>query len=157
MCSKLRNTLEETVKITFKSKGFNIVMYKDYIKDPEEYGNEILIKNVPFTSIYNHSASIEFLLKSKKHKLEIGIECKWQRVSGSVDEKLPYLYLNCLEAMPEDEIIIIIDGDGFKEGAINWLKSAVDNNLYTSSHKDKKTIKIMSMVEFVAWANSKFK
>jgi hypothetical protein len=29
------------------------------------------------------------------------IECKWQQVSGSVDEKLPYLYLNCIEAMPE--------------------------------------------------------
>jgi hypothetical protein len=51
--------------------------------------------------------------------LEIGIECKWQRISGSVDEKFPYAYLNCIEAMPERDIIIVVDGGGAKQGAVD--------------------------------------
>jgi len=50
----------------------------------------------------------EFLLKSKEYNFNVRIECKWQQVSGSVDGKLPYLYLNSIEAMPESNIIIII-------------------------------------------------
>ncbi len=70
--------------------------------------------NVPFTTIYQHGGNTEFRLISERYNMDIRIECKWQQVAGSVDEKLPYLYLNCIEAMPEKHIIIIIDGDGWK-------------------------------------------
>ena len=39
-----------------------------------------------------------------------------------MDEKFPYLYLNCIQAMPEREIILLIDGNGYKPGALAWLK-----------------------------------
>ena len=90
-------------------------------------------------------------------KAEIRIECKWQQVSGSVDEKLPYLYLNTIEAMPEKEITIIIDGDGWKKGAIEWLKQAVTKKKYTTKNNKKKKIQVMSLVEFITWANKKFR
>lgn len=71
--------------------------------------------------------------------MEIRIECKWQQAAGSVDEKLPYLYLNTIEAMPENSIMILIDGAGWKAGAIQWLKDAVKQKKYTTEETKKKT------------------
>jgi len=71
--------------------------------------------------------------------LQIRIECKWQQVKGSVDEKLPYLYLNTIEAMPENTIMILIDGAGWKTGAVKWLKDAVQQkNTQQQKPKTKK-------------------
>lgn len=149
------NTLEQTVTGTLLSKGFTIVNYGEYIKKKHNYGEELLIKNVPYKTIYGHNGKTEFLLISRTYSLEVRIECKWQQASGSVDEKYPYLYLNCIEAMPERDIIIIIDGGGAKEGSIKWLKKAAEDHAYTSNKT--KNIKIFNLVEFVKWANTTFR
>ena len=137
-------------------KGFAIINYREWQKDKTKYGNELLLKNVPFKTIYRHKGNTEFLLLSSKYNLEIRIECKWQQVAGSVDEKLPYLYLNTIEAMPEKDIMILIDGDGWKEGAIEWLKSAVSIKKYTTKENDNKNIKVFLLKEFFTWANNTF-
>lgn len=151
------NTLERTVIGTLISKGFETVNYREYLKKPEKYGEELLLKNVPFTTIYEHSGNTEFLLSSKKYNLEIRIECKWQQSPGSVDEKFPYLYLNCIERMPEKNILIIIDGGGAKEGSVNWLKNAAKNKLYTNEHNKEKNVLVLSLAEFLIWANKTFR
>ena len=97
------------------------------------------------------------MLKSKKFDCEIRIECKWQQSNGSVDEKFPYLYLNCIEAMPEKEIVIIVDGDGAKAGAITWLQETVKSKKYTSDSNNDKTIHVFSLAEFIKWANIRFR
>lgn len=117
-------------------------------------GNELLLTDVPYDTIYQHSGKTEFLLKSERYNLEIRIECKWQQVAGSVDEKLPYLYLNSIEAMPEKHIVVVIDGNGWKTGAIPWLKEAAVNRKYTTSESPKKKIEILSLAEFMTWANT---
>ncbi|MCB1156531.1 MAG: 4-diphosphocytidyl-2C-methyl-D-erythritol kinase [Leptospiraceae bacterium] len=150
------NLLEQTVRSVLMQKGFHIIKYKEYESNSERLWNELLLCNVPFITVYGHSGNTEFLLKSKKYNLEIRIECKWQQSSGSVDEKLPYLYLNCIEAMPEKDIIILIDGDGFKEGAIRWLRNAVKKKLYTSSLNVEKNILVMDLKGFLTWANNTF-
>ncbi len=147
------NLLEGTVKEVFISKGFELVKYGNWIKNPEKYGKEILLTNAPFITIYNHNGKTEFLAISEKYKFKIRIECKWQQVAGSVDEKMPYLYLNCIEAMPEDYIIIIIDGGGGKKGAITWLKEAAKGNKYNEAGVMKKIL-ILTLAEFLAWANT---
>src|SRR3989339_320735 len=119
------NQLEVAVKTVLSGKGFELINYRIWEKNPENYGNELLLENVPFTTIYEHKGNTEFLLLSEKYNLRIRIECKWQQVAGSVDEKLPYLYLNTIEAMPESSIMILIDGSGWKSGSIKWLKEAV--------------------------------
>ena len=82
---------------------------------------DILLKHAPYTNIYgNTRCRSEFLLCFKGRKIRI--ECKSQHSAGSVDEKLPYLYLNFTQSIPEDEAIIVIEGDGFKKGAKEWLK-----------------------------------
>ena len=93
--------LEVAVKTVLAGKSFELVNYRVWDKNREKYGDELLLENVPFTTVYEHKGNTEFLLISKKYDLQIRIECKWQQTAGSVDEKLPYLYLNAIEAMPE--------------------------------------------------------
>lgn len=147
------NILEQTVRTVFHNKGFEIVTYREWESQPERYGKELLLTNVPFTTIYKHRGNTEFLAKSEKYGFEIRIECKWQQVAGSVDEKLPYLYLNTIEAMPENNIVIVIDGNGFKEGAKTWLREAVRQKKYTTSSNCRKTIEVFALAEFITWAN----
>jgi len=147
------NQLEVAVQSVLLGKGFEIEMYRKWAKKPDNYGEELLLKNVPFTTIYGHGGNTEFLLISKKYNLKIRIECKWQQSAGSVDEKLPYLYLNTIEAMPEKDIMILIDGDGFKAGAKVWLRNAVKDKLYTTELNTDKNVMIFSLAEFFTWAN----
>jgi hypothetical protein len=150
------NQLEVAVKTVLTGKGFQIVNYRVWVKDPDKYGKELLLENVPFTTIYEHKGNTEFLLLSDKYKLHIRIECKWQQVAGSVDEKLPYLYLNSIEAMPEKTIMILIDGAGWKPGSIKWLRDAVKNKKYTTAQNKDKKIHVFSLTEFFTWANNTF-
>lgn len=150
------NQLEVAVKTVLMGKGFELVRYRLWEKNKEKYGTELLLENVPFSTIYSHRGNTEFLLLSERFNLNMRIECKWQQVSGSVDEKLPYLYLNCIENMPEDNIMILIDGAGWKRGAIAWLKEAVATKKYTTQHNQHKTILVYSLMEFFTWANHTF-
>jgi len=145
--------LERTVVPTFESHGFEVVSYSAWSKKPNDYGTELLLKHVPYTTIYNQKGFTEFLVKSKRFGLEVRIECKWQQSSGSVDEKLPYLYLNCIETMPETDIIIIAGGGGMKPGAIPWLKDAVGRSRYKLTGMPEKNIQVFSVEEFMTWAN----
>ncbi len=150
------NQLEVAVQTVLLNKGFEIEMYREWEKKPEKYGKELLLKNVPFKTIYNHKGNTEFLLISERYNLRIRIECKWQQRAGSVDEKLPYLYLNTIEAMPEKNIMILIDGDGFKAGAKTWLRNAVKEKLYTTEENKDTNIMVFSLAEFFTWANNTF-
>ncbi len=147
------NTLEQAVKSVFQSKGFTIISYSEWAKSPDGYGEEVLLRNAPYTSIYGHRGRTEFLAISARYNFKIRIECKWQQSSGSVDEKLPYLYLNSIEAMPENHIVIIIDGDGFKEGAVSWLRRAVQEKFYGGGTNNNKLIEVLNLREFITWAN----
>ncbi len=150
------NQLEVAVKTVLTGKGFELINYRIWEKNKEKYGEELLLENVPFTTIYKHKGNTEFLLISKKYNLRIRIECKWQQVKGSVDEKLPYLYLNTIEAMPETSIMILIDGKGWKEGAIKWLKDSVKQKKYTTEQNKNKEILVFNLTEFFTWANKMF-
>ena len=148
--------LEKAVQTVLLEKGFEIEMYRKWKANTDSYGKELLLKNVPFTTIYGHGGNTEFLLLSEKYNLKIRIECKWQQSAGSVDEKLPYLYLNTIEAMPEKDIMILIDGDGFKPGAKTWLKNAIEQKLYTSEENCDINIRVFYLTEFFTWANNTF-
>lgn len=150
------NQLEVAVKTVLCGKGFELVKYKNWHNNKEKYGTELLVENVPFTTVYGHKGKTEFLLISGRYNINMRIECKWQQVSGSVDEKLPYLYLNIIEAMPEKSVMILIDGGGWKEGAIRWLKDAVKQEKYTKNENESKVILVFNLSEFFAWANKTF-
>ena len=144
--------LENVVESIYKTHGYDIMAFSEYTKDASQYmGRQLLLKHVPYTSIYGHAAVSEFVAVEPSGA-RIRIECKWQQSSGSVDEKFPYVYLNALEAMPEVRIIILIDGGGAKPNAVQWLKRVAKKGLYRT--EAGKTISVMNMSEFVVWANS---
>jgi hypothetical protein len=145
--------LENTVVPAFEDRGFQVVPYSKWIKAPQSFGKELLLKHVPYKTIYGHPGYTEFLVKSQRCGLNTRIECKWQQSTGSVDEKFPYLYLNCIEAMPENDIIIVAGGGGMKKGALTWLKQAVQRNLYLAESTTQKNIQVFSIDEFLRWAN----
>lgn len=64
------NTLEKAVIGTLVSKGFELVMYREYCKNPDKYSEEVLLRNVPYQTIYKHPGNTEFLLRSKNTALK---------------------------------------------------------------------------------------
>ena len=157
LANKSGSVLEGIVKGALAPHGFNVVQNRDLSKVPKNEQDELLIQNAPYTTLYGSKGKTEFLLKSKKYGLEVRIECKWQQSAGSVDEKLPHLYLSAIDAMPENNVIILIDGDGFRDGAITWLRNAVNNRLYIPDEKRLKNVMVMNATEFMTWANNTFR
>jgi hypothetical protein len=148
--------LENAVIGVFEQHGFEVVSFKDWLKSPESFGGELLLTNVPYRSIYGHDAKTEFRVQSVRLNFEARIECKWQQSSGSVDEKFPYLYLNCISAMPEDNIFIVLDGGGAKPTAVKWLKDAAKSRQFIPVDSQKQ-VDVFSLTEFIAWANKKLR
>jgi hypothetical protein len=151
------SVLEATVISTFSRKNFEIASYTVWSRNQNKFGKELLLTNVPYETIYNHKGRTEFLAISEKFNKKIRIECKWQQTSGSVDEKLPYLYLSAIEKMTEDEIIILHGGSGFKPGAIQWLKDAVSTKKYIVDPNYNRKIHVFTIDEFLTWANNTFR
>jgi len=99
--------------------------------------DDILLKHVPYTNIYGSDrCRSEFLLCFQGRKIRI--ECKSQHSAGSVDEKLPYLYMNFTQCIEEDEAIIVIEGEGFKKGAKEWLRRKCKGS----------KVRVMSLAQF---------
>ena len=139
------NILEQQVRQAFASHGFREVAFAEY----EKLASGSTLPGVPVPDLLVRRVT-EFLAVSASRGLAIRIECKWQQSQGSVDEKFPYLYLNCIQAMPEREIILLIDGNGYKPGALAWLKQAV-------ASQDAKLIHVFNLVEFLVWANRRLR
>lgn len=149
--------LENMVESTIKAKGLASTHFRLWQKEPDKYGDEVLIKNVPYTSIYQHASKTEFLIKSAQYQVLTRVECKWQQSSGSVDEKYPFLFLNCTQRMHEPHIIILLDGGGAKQGAIDWLRQACHKfNDYEGKMLGRK-IELFNTTEFMQWANRTFR
>jgi len=55
--------------------------------------------------------------------------------------------------MPENEIIIVIDGGGMRPGALERLLQAVEGQKYLGENAQQKSIQVFSVSEFVSWAN----
>ncbi len=153
---KTGSILEQLVIGTITAHGLTLVSYRDYASAPDKYGDELLLRNVPYTTLYGTKGRTEFLLKSNAYDLNIRIECKWQQGAGSVDEKLPYVYLSCIEAIPENDVIILLDGNGFRSGAKEWLRTVIARRTYLSQDKVSKNIQVMNSTEFLTWANNIF-
>ena len=113
--SKFEHVVEDLICDLLKIKSYKWSEGKDsFITD------NVLLKNVPYESIYGTKCRSEFVLKYDNRTIRI--ECKSQESAGSVDEKLPYLVENFTHKVPEEETIIIHHGSGFREGAIQWLR-----------------------------------
>lgn len=142
---------ERSIAKAVAAKGFSVRGYADWHEAGEPEG-EWLLTNVPYTTLYGSKGRTEFLLLSATRGLRIRIEAKWQSSGGSVDEKLPYLYLNALKAMPEPTVFIVIDGPGWRPGGLQWLRNSADGHAFADG--GDKVIKVMGLDAFRAWTET---
>ena len=142
---------ENQCKPLFEEYGFILLDNAKYekLKAKNQLPDKYVILNAPFTTIYNHKGKTEFVIVDNTLNKRIRVENKYQSAAGSVDEKYPYVLLNAIEAYPENEIIIVIDGGGYKDGALEWIKTKVKDNWL--DYKSTKKIEIMSIIEFNNW------
>lgn len=114
--------LEQMVEREFTSRGIPVFDWIDTGDNGDIFAPHFLLRNVPYTSIYGCQSRSEFVYRHFRSAMDIRIECRWQQVPGSVDEKLPYMLQNAQRAMPEPEVWLIIDGAGARAQALNWIK-----------------------------------
>lgn len=66
LASRQGKILEDTVEATFRAKGFDVVNYRIWHKNPKKYTDDLLLKNCPFTTIYTPPWKYEIFIKFKK-------------------------------------------------------------------------------------------
>lgn len=136
-------SLQDFVEHTLRKNGYDFIERKKFI--PAKYLEQpIYTTQLEICkSIYDKPLKCDFILyHPQKHPDCLVIECKWQQVGGSVDEKFPFLVLN-IQTKSSYKTIVLLDGKGFSQGAINWLKEHIGNNL----------LNVYSMAEFQTWVN----
>jgi hypothetical protein len=74
--------------------------------------------------------------------VSVRIECRAQQISGSVDEKFPYLF-ECAKGFPESAVWLVLSGDGARKRAMDWLKREAH------SYKEK-TIRVYTELEAIS-------
>jgi hypothetical protein len=70
-------------------------------------------------TIYGKDREVDLLFRDPRTGLRVAVEAKFQRVTGTADEKLPYAAKN-LETLPLPGVIVY-GGGGFSPGALHWL------------------------------------
>jgi hypothetical protein len=150
--------LENSVVSTLGSLGFKLLTYPEF-----------QVKNMPYETIYRTRGKTEFWLycsdalstrpfplTRSPGELVCRIECKWQRSAGSVDEKFPYLYLSFIEAMEEENILLLMEAEGARPEAVAWLTHAIAHRPYADEKGKTKRIEMMSNTAFMGWAQDAF-
>ena len=94
-----------------------------------------------FRGIYETNIEIDILLQHAQLFPDcLAIELKWQRTPGTADEKLPYLVENIKTCSPYPTIVVY-GGEGFRPGAIRWLRAQVGGNL----------LHVFDIAQFKSW------
>lgn len=148
--------LENVVEEILSEKGIYAINYTNWVNDVTSSveimesmdSKGVLLKRVPYTRFHGGNGIGEFVL-IRDGKKDIRIECRLQNVAGSADDKLAALQLDA-EAFDEKEVIIVLEGYGFKNSVVRWFKDKCESIKY-------KSIKVLNLNEFVSWAESELK
>ena len=148
--------VEESLVPIFRRDGFDIFSEKSVLQYPETLCglDKYILTDVKYTSIYGSDKSrTEYLIVYYDRRIRV--EVKFQVSNGSVDEKYPYVLLNAIDAFPENEVILIVDGGGYKPGARQWLQDKIDEDWLQFREKGKN-IKLMTVSEFISYFSREF-
>lgn len=113
--------------------------------------NEI-IERPTFTSIYGPGDTADYLLKIDNLGREVLVEVKSQQSAGTTDQSVASDYLNALAVWPERDFFLILEGEGFSDGALGfvctrakltpgfWVLSADDLSVWLDEQINGKTV-----------------
>ena len=156
---------EDTMIPIFERHGFAVFQNKELEKRPDllKGRDRYVIRNVPFTTIYEQPGKTEFVIYDRAAVNSdqqsciraVRVEAKWQQSAGSVDEKYPYMLLNGIYQYPEKEIVFVVDGGGYKPGARRWLQNRINED-WLKYRERGKVIQLMTINEFIRWFNAEF-
>jgi hypothetical protein len=132
--------LEDVVEKEFRKRGVHIGLWGEGGGTHYLFGDHQLLKHVPYRSIYGCQSRSEFLYMRRQPDIQVRIECRWQQVSGSVDEKFPYFLANARH-VPERNVWLIVDGKGAKAQAIKWL-------MREAAADESKTIRVLDIIDY---------
>ncbi|MBD0864771.1 MAG: hypothetical protein GDA36_03735 [Rhodobacteraceae bacterium] len=77
--------------------------------------------------IYGKNRRVDFILYHPTRWPDcLVIQCKWQASSGSVEEKYPFEVLSIQKSALKT--IIVLDGEGYSDGAKQWLMNEAGKN-----------------------------
>jgi len=106
-------------------------------------GYQVERKVVICQSIYGTPYEVDFMVHGLRAFADgLAIESKWQQVSGTADQKYPYLVANIVEKFPCPAIVVLAGG-GMKPGSIRWLRHQVNGQT--------NLVGVYRFEEFVAW------
>lgn len=89
--------------------------------NPQKY-----LRRSVYRDMYGGTRHSTFLINHKTKGL-LRVEAHRQVQSGSVDQKFPFFYESLIHA-PENTVIIVFDGKGYKKEAFSWLLEQTQNN-----------------------------
>lgn len=150
--NKAGKWLEDEVEDTLNACGITSIQNRDLGDDVSLITinfnpKGVLIKNAPYINSYGKNARGEFLLRLKAMD-DCRIECRAQWVRGSAEDKLMKLLKDC-EVMVENNVIIVLEGDGFSKEAVKWIYDA-------AAMIKHKNIVVKTLEEFKSWAFTNF-
>jgi len=124
------NRLERFVEQTLQEYGYVPIVNdtNGAFANRTSIGDKRYMTQVPVgPTIYESQRKSDFLVIDKDRFPDgLIIECKWQQSAGSVDEKYPFLLFNIQKTgIPT---IVLLDGDGYKPAAKQWLASQAGPN-----------------------------
>jgi hypothetical protein len=148
--NKTGNQLERFVQDALRAGGYaEFWNHKSQaFANRKTIGGKQYLKQLPVgDTIYDTMRKCDFFIVNRsKFPNDLIIECKWQQISGSVDEKYPFLFFNIVKTgVPT---VVLIDGGGYKPAAKAWLKDQVS--------KTGALIGVWTMTEFQTQVNNGF-
>lgn len=131
----------EDLEYTESQNGSDLFKYRKTVEG-QFYAKQVIVGK----TVFGHKRRVDFFLVNKSIFPDgLIIECKWQQVSGSVDEKYSHLRDNILETgIPT---IVVAGGNGYKPEALDWLKRQIDKRILLA---------VWNMEEFQIAKNTSF-
>lgn len=144
---------ERMMEPVFEANGFPVLTEREFRAHPERYGGlgRYILRDAVYTTIYGHEGRTEFVIVDGERRIRV--EAKFQSAPGSVDEKFPYMMLNGIYRYPEDEVVFVVDGGGYRAGARAWLEDRIDGDWLRYREEHGKRMRLMSITEFMDWFN----
>jgi hypothetical protein len=134
------------IEAAFKANGLAQYNFSEYNDNPELFKDKskFVLQKPPYTNIYNGDGYSDYLLVIHDRAIKVRLEVIWQQVRGSTDQRLAYFLKNAQEAYPENNVLFVIDGPGWREGAVEWMRREAENY-------PLKNIGVMNLSQFLAW------